>query len=461
MKKNGNDLTEGSIPKHLLTFAMPLVIGTLLYSAYSVVDAIWVGNLIGEDAVAAIAVNYPVLLLLIAIASGTTMATSILVAQYYGAKDYTMVKKVVNNSFTISLIMIISVTIGGIFAANFLLKAMDTPVKLMNMASDYMKITFASFAFTYLFYLITSILRGIGDTIIPMLMLTISTVINIILDPLLIKGVWIFPKLGLSGAALASLISQFIITIVGMFYMNYKYTLVKLDITKVILNSQIVKTIFKIGFPFIVQQSLVSIGTAFITTFINGFGASATAAFGAVSRIESLAMVPAIALSMAVSAITGQNMGANKVERVKEIFKWGVIYGAASTAVISMFLMLFPNITLLMFIQDKEVLAIGIEYLRIVSIGYILFAVMYVSNGIINGAGYTITTMIFTFISYAVLRVPIAAILSKTKLGLSGIWVSILVSYLVVMTVSVMYYRSGKWKKPLVSVKKNLVNVGE
>ncbi|MCX7921912.1 MAG: MATE family efflux transporter [Clostridia bacterium] len=451
--KFGRDLTVGSVPKHLLKFSIPMLLGNLIQIGHSFINAIWVGQILGSDAVGATGASFPIIFILIGLASGVTMATTILVSQYFGAKDFKMVEKVVNNSFAISLILGSTLTIAGIFSSDFLLRLMDTPPEIFGIASSYLKISIAGFILMYMGFLIMSILRGIGDTMTPLLFMAIGIGINAVLDPLLIIGLGPIPSLGLNGAAYASLIAQIIATAIGIIYLNKKDYLISFNPRNLRLDKNIVFLLLKIGLPSTVQQSLVSIGSAFITTFVNSFGHAATAAFSAVGRVDSVAFMPAMSLSMAVAALTGQNLGAGKPERVKEIFKWGVVMTSAITLLISLLAVVLPHTILTIFGlgKYKDVMDIGVTYLRIVGASYILFAIMFISNGIINGAGHTITTMLFSLTSLWIIRVPLASILSHTQLGLIGIWIAIDASYAVVVSISLLYYFSGRWRNTVIT----------
>lgn len=448
--KFGKDLTEGNVAKHLLYFSMPMLAGNLLQTGYSIIDTMWVGNKVGADAVGATAVSFPIIFILIAMASGITMATTILVSQYYGARDYKMVEKVVNNSFAIALILGTLLTIIGFAISDFLLRLMKTPPEVFDLASGYLKISVLGFILMYFVFLATSVLRGMGDTITPLIFMAIGVAVNAILDPILIMGLGPIPRLGLNGAAIASLIAQGVGLLLAIIYLNSRNHIASIDPRKFRLDKHISLLLFKIGFPSIIQQSLISIGNAFITTFVNAFGAATIAAFGAANRVDSLAFMPAMSLSMAVSALTGQNLGANKPERVKEVFKWGTIMTTIITLLVSLLAIGIPRLILSLFVREPEVLDIGVTYLRIVGAGYILFAIMFISNGVINGAGHTITTMLFSLFALWVVRVPFAALLSKTHLGRTGIWLAVVASYGVSMVVSLLYYRSGRWRKSVI-----------
>ena len=448
--KFGKDLTTGSISRHLLVFSLPMLIGNVLQVAYSIINTIWVGRFVGADAVGATAVSFPIIFILIALASGATLATTILVAQYYGAKDMRMVEKVVNNSFSVALIMGAVLTVLGILFSDTILRMMDTPAEIFPMASGYLKITIAGFILTVLSNLIPSILRGIGDTVTPLIFMGIGVLINALLDPFMIIGIGPFPKLGINGAAYASLIAQAIGLVLAIVYLNRKNHFVAINPKKLTLDLKLTGLILKLGFPSMVQQSLVSVGVTFVTGFVNAFGASATSAFGAAGRIENIIFMPAMSFGMAASALAGQNLGAGKPERVKEVFKAGIKLTSIVTITLSLLIIAFPRLLLSMFVQEAAVLDIGVSYLRIVGCAYILFALMFITNGIINGSGHTMITMAFSLISLWVVRVPLAAKLSHTSLGINGIWLAIDISFAVSLTISLIYYFSGRWKKEVI-----------
>lgn len=448
--KFGRDFTTGSIPQHIIFFSLPMLIGNLLQTAYNIVDTIWVGKYAGPEGVGATAASFPIVFILIALSSGATIATTILVSHYFGAKEFEDLKKVVDTSYVLGFFISSVLTITGILLSGKILEIMNTPSEIIDLARSYLTITLSGFCFTYFGFLIPSILRGIGDTVTPLIFLAIGVVLNSILDPLLIIGIGPFPKLGLQGAAYASVFSQVVVFICSVIYLNKKNHLTSLKLKGISFDRHFALQIFKIGLPSIVQQSLISIGNAFITTFVNAFGVNAIAAFGAASRIDSIAFMPAMSLGMASSAITGQNLGAKKPERIYEVFKWGIIMTISITGTISLFALLFPEQLISLFVSDKAVIEIGKGYLNLVAFSYVFFAVMFISNGIINGSGHTFVTMVFSLVSLWLIRVPLSATLPGLGFGIKGIWISIVVSFATVMTISIFYFLSGKWKKPVV-----------
>lgn len=443
----GKDLTKGSIPKNLIKFALPILIGNILTTGYSIINAIWVGNLIGKDAVGAIAVSFPIFLAMVALCSGTTLATSLLISKAFGAKDYTRLKDVVNNSWAIAIITIPIVSLGGFLLSDNMLILLGTSEEIIPLAAGYLKISFVSFSGMYLCYLISSILRGIGNTTIPLTFIVFSTVLNAILDPILILGVGLVPRFGLNGAALASLLSTGAAAIAGLIYVMKKYHNQPINPSKLNFDKEIISEILKIGFPSFVQQILISMGYAFITAFVNEFGNEAIAAFGITTRLDSIIVMPAMAIMMATSTLTAQNLGTGTPQKIREVFNWGIVINIPVVLAISLLCLILPRAIMGIFVKDSAVIQCGVDYLRIVGGGYLTFAIFYVSNGIIIGAGKTITTMVISAISLLLIRIPLAGILSHTSLGVRGIWFAITISFVVTTLMSLFYYFFGRWNK--------------
>ena len=450
-KTIGTDLTVGSVPRHLLAFSIPLLIGNFARTSYHLINIIWVGHLVGKDAVGAVGASFPIIFVLIGVMVGMSLATTILVAQYYGAKKYDLVERVAGNSFFLTLVTGGLLSVAGILLSDPLLRLMDTPAANFSMASSYLKLNLIGFTMLYLDYQIHSILRGMGNAMIPLVFSCISMGINAFLDPFFIGGFGPFPLHGLDGAAYATIVSEVITLAFSIVYLNRKSGMAAFNPKKFVFDKEITGQLFRIGLPSVGQGSLVSISTMFVTGFVNAFGSAATNAFGAVGRIDMFVFLPAMSLGTAVSAMTGQNLGANRPERVGEIFRWGNVLASAMTISISLVVVFLPGTILSAFGLggDPKVVEIGVSYMRIVGSCYVFFAIVSVSNGIINGAGHTMITMVFTLVSLWIIRVPLSWLLSKTSLGIAGIWAAIAFSFFVTMIVSLGYYYSGRWKKPV------------
>jgi len=449
-EKFGKDLTEGSIPRHLLSLAVPMLLANLLSTGYNIVDAIWIGRFVGKEAIGAVAVSFPVMFIFIGVAAGATMATTVLVSQFYGARNMPMVSKTISTSFTISIAMSILFAVIGIFTVNDILHLLGTPESVFPLAASYMRINFYCFPFLYLTFLVTSILRGVGDTKTPLYFMVVGVSVSSILDPFMIIGIGPFPEMGIDGAAWASMIGMAAGLAVGVIYFWRKDSVLIKGVNLLSIDLHITKLIIKIGFPSMIQQSAIALGVATITTLVNSFGASAIAAFGAGGRVDSLAFLPAQSMGLAVATITGQNIGAGRYDRIPGIFKWAIIITLSITLFFAALFVSIPQMLLMPFTTDSEVIALGSNYLRIAGPPITFLAIMLVSNGIINGAGHTLTTLIFTLIAVWGIRIPSATIMSKTALGINGVWLSFSIAFFFTMCLSLIWYKSGRWKKAVI-----------
>ena len=446
---HGRDLTTGSIPRHLIAFSVPMLAGSAIQTGYSIVNAIWVGRGLGTAAMAAVTVSFPVIFILMAVAGGLTMASNILASQSYGAKDWSQLRRVIQNSTVLVLALSIMIIVCGEWSAEHILRLVDTPPEVLPMAVGYLRVLLCSMPFMFAIFLLASLLRGVGDSKTPLYFQGIFLGVNAILDPLFMFGWLGFPKLGLNGTAVATIIAQGCSVIALSNYLHRKRHIVQPHWTDLRLNLETSLLTLRIGVPSMIQQALVSIGMLFIIGLVNAYGEDGAAAFGAASRIDQVAFMPAMTLGMAVSTLSGQNIGAGHHHRVKEVFKWGMLLSCGITLVASVIAVTFPRLLLKMFISDPHVIALGARYLQIVGGGYVLFSVMFVSNGVINGAGHTLITTLISLVGLWIVRVPLATYLSHSMHRLDGIWYAMVISFATGSLISVTYYLSGRWKRPI------------
>lgn len=447
MTNRRTDFSEGSIAKHLFTFSLPMFLGNLLQALYNTVDSIWVGRFLGPASLGAVSVSFPIVFSLVALITGLTMASTVMVAQYYGAKDHNMVKKTVANTvIVLSLAAVIMTTVGIVFTPA-LLRLINTPADIFSEAVGYLRIYLTGMLFVFLYNGASGIMRGLGDSRTPLRFLFVATIANIILDPLLIFGIGPFPAMRIAGAAMATVIAQGIAFVLVVVYLWRAKDLLPDTKEQWKHDGHIIYDIFRIGLPSGIQQLLVSLGGMLITKFVNGYGTVATAAYGAAIRLDQFAIMPTMSVGLAVSALTGQNLGAGKEERVKDVVKAGLQLSLAITAIVSCIAVLYLRALFVLFTDDQAVLEVGTQYLRIVGLSYIAFAAMFVFTGVLRGAGDTIPTMFITLTSLWLVRIPLARLLSSIPaLGVNGLWMGIAISPLVGLLVSYLYYRSGKWK---------------
>lgn len=446
---HGLDLTQGSIRKHLVFFAVPLFLGSALQAGYGVVNALWVGNGLGPQALAALTVSFSVYYVLIAAAAGLTLAASILVSQAYGAKDMERLRLVVNNSTALMGGISVICLGAGIFWSRELLLLIRTPMELIPAAESYLRILMLATPCLFGMFLIASLLRGVGDSKTPLYFQGAAIIITAILDPLLMFGWLGFPALGLNGTAVGTLIAHITMLIALSIYLKKKQHIALADWRHLRLDPETSWLTLKIGVPSMLQQALAAVGTVAIVGLVNKYGSDSTAAYGITVRLDLLAMMPGSAIGMAVSTLAGQNIGARRFDRVRKVFWNGLLLSCGTTLVASLLALIIPGVLMRLFVADPEVIAIGTFYLRTLAIGYILFAVMYVSNGIINGSGHTLATTIFTLVSLWLIRVPLAAWLSELTGRVESIWIAIVISFAVGTLISLAYYARGSWQRAI------------
>ncbi|WP_288695281.1 MATE family efflux transporter [uncultured Brachyspira sp.] len=442
----GKDLTESKVSSTLITLLVPILLSNTLNVVYNIVDSIWIGNIIGPLGLSAVAVSFPITLMMGSFAFGVNMANGVIVSQYYGAKDYNTVSHVIKVSTTLGVIILFTVgSLMFIFAKKILI-IMNTPKDALDMAVIYLRITIIGLPFAYSYFFISSILRAVGDSVRPLIFLIVSSIVNIILDPILIKGFFIIPAMGLKGAAIATVISQCISVLISTSYLKIKNSFIKINTFIFTFDINITKKIMKLAIPISSNQFIVAFGWLIITRLISSFGDAASATVAIVNRVESLFIMPIGALGNAVMTMSAQNIGANKFDRVKEIFKNGVVIGIIISSVMSIFSIVNPHLLINMFTKDLEVFEYSKSYIYTIMPIFIFYSIMFVCNGVINGAGKTIVIMIFSTSTTLILRTILAYALSE-KFALVGIWASMGICYIINTLFSLYYYKSNKWQK--------------
>ena len=440
----GKDLTESKVSSTLITLLVPILLSNTLNVVYNIVDSIWIGNIIGPLGLSAVAVSFPITLMMGSFAFGVNMANGVIVSQYYGAKDYNTVSHVIKVSTTLGVIILFTVgSLMFIFAKKILI-IMNTPKDALDMAVIYLRITIIGLPFAYSYFFISSILRAVGDSVRPLIFLIVSSIINIILDPILIKGFFIIPAMGLKGAAIATVISQCISVLISTSYLKIKNSFIKINPFIFTFDINITKKIMKLAIPISSNQFIVAFGWLIITRLISSFGDAASATVAIVNRVESLFIMPIGALGNAVMTMSAQNIGANKFDRVKEIFKNGIVIGIIISSVMSIFSIVNPHLLINMFTKDLEVFEYSKSYIYTIMPIFIFYSIMFVCNGVINGAGKTIVIMIFSTSTTLILRTILAYALSE-KFALVGIWASMGICYIINTLFSLYYYKSNKW----------------
>jgi putative MATE family efflux protein len=439
------NLTEGNSGSLIFKFAVPMLIGNVFQQMYSIVDSIIVGRYLGKQALAAVGASFPLIFMLISFVVGVAMGTTIIVSQYFGARDLKMVKRAIETMYVFLFFASIGVTLVGITLSGTIFRLINLPEDVMPQAITFFNVYLMGTVFFFGFNGISSVLRGLGDSKTPLYFLVISTVINAVL-------VWLFVavfKWGVAGSAWATVIAQAGAFFTGVIYLNRTHEIVKLNSLKLVFDRAIFRKSLMIGLPTGLQHTFVSLGMLAVTRIVNGFGTDVIAAYSVAGRIDSLAAMPAMNFGAALSTFVGQNLGANKPDRVKQGFKATLLMSGALALLTSLAVILFRKTLMALFTEDAAVIAIGAEYLVIVSSFYIFFSAMFVIGGVMRGAGDTIIPMFITLFALWVIRIPAAWIMSR-YFGVDGIWWSIPVAWFIGMTLSYLYYLKGNWKTKVV-----------
>lgn len=439
------DLTKGNETTQIIFFALPMLVGNIFQQFYNMVDSWVVGQFVGTTALAAVGASFPILFLMVALVMGFGMGANVLIAQYYGAKDMKKVRSVIDTTYIVLFWMGIGLTVIGLVGARPILILLRVPDDVMPQALTYLRIIFAGLLFTFGYNAVGSILRGLGDSMTPLYMLIAATLLNVVLDLISVLVL----HMGVAGVAWATIIAQGVSFIGSLIYLNRTHEFLKTDFRHLEFDKDLFALSLKIGLPSGIQQALVAMGMMFMTAVVNGFGSIVMAGFSAASRIDSFVGMPSMNISMALSTFVGQNLGAGKPDRVKKGYRAALLIAMSITLLLMVVLLLFGKDLVAIFTSDAAVIDVGARYLTVIAPFYIAFTMMFITNGVIRGAGETIVPMLSTLFAMWLVRVP-SAVLFSSLWGEIGIWWAMPTGWLFGMLIAYSYYKTGRWKNKVV-----------
>jgi putative MATE family efflux protein len=439
------DLTSGNEGKLIFNFAAPMLLGNIFQQLFSVVDSIAVGKFIGKEALAAVGASFPVIFMMVSLIIGIVMGTTVVISQYFGAKDFVKVKRAIDTMYVYSAVTGVIATAAGLLLAKPLLNLLGTPEEIMPQATLYLRIYFSGIIIFFGYNGTSAVLRGLGDSKTPLYFLIVATIANIIFVLLFVA---VF-KWGIAGSAYATLLANGIAFGLAIYWLNRTHKLIRIAIKGLHFDREIFQHSIRIGLPTGIQQTLVAMGNLALMSIVNKFGTNVLAGFSVANRIDTLATIPAMSFSQALSTFVGQNIGAKKTNRVRTGLISTVKMAGSVTVVTSVIIILWGHLLMKMFTNDIDVIRIGDQYLTIVSSFYVVFTLMFIYNGIMRGAGDTLIPMFFSLISLWLIRIPLAFMLSG-KIGPQGIWWAIPAGWLIGLSLSFLYYKTGRWKKKAV-----------
>ena len=442
-KRKGNtDLTEGKVWKVIVRFALPLLVGNLLQQFYNITDSIIVGQFLGKEALAAVSASFFIYYFIISLVIGVGSGTTVVVSQLFGAKQYQKVQLAFSSFFIFMLVGGIILSIAGIIFAEPVFRLTNTPEEVIPQAVAYFRIYIGGTFLFVTFNSIISILRGVGESVRPMLFILITTVLNIAFDLLFIL---VF-KWGIEGAARATVVSQGIGMCIALAYVNNTHPLLSIKKQDMLFDWKLFKESLKIGLPTSVQQCAIALGLIALLGIVNSFGTNTLTAYGAAGKIDTIITQAILTLSGALAAFCGQNIGAGRLDRVKKGVQFTMYTNIALGLLTFAAVYLFGNEMMRIFTKDIDVVAIGKEYLLIIGGFFIVHGALNVYNGALRGAGDTLFPMITSLVCLWLIRIPLAYYLSSW-LGRNGIWWAIGISITIGLIVTFVYYKIGFWKR--------------
>ncbi len=445
------DLTQGSVGKQLIKFSIPFLLSNLLQAFYSVADMIIVGRLCGTHGITGVNIGSQINILVTGAAFGLAVGGTVLIAQYGGAKKFDEQRKTIGTLFTIYMILSVVFTVGMLILGDFLLKLLNTPKVAYQEAVNYYNICMAGMVFMFAYNVISAILRGMGDSKRPLYFVLIATVVNIIGDIILVGPF----KMGAAGAAVATVAAQALSVVLSLIYLAKNHFFIGYSKSDFRIDKEKAKMLIKLGLPSSVQQVVVSFSFLTLTALVNSLPNAdiASACQGIGGKVNSFAILPALAMSSAVSSMAGQNIGAGQIDRAKKTMLTGMGIAFAMSVFVFIIVELFPQQIISLFDTNPDVIAVGTEYMRFIALDYLFVPFVFCMNGLAIGAGYTNFALFNACFSSILVRVPFAyLVVNLTTLGFNGIGLATGLASVASIIVGAIYVASGKWKKPKIRI---------
>lgn len=444
------DMTAGKPWEKILFFAIPLLIGNIAQQLYNTVDSIVVGQYVGDNALAAVGSAGPIINLLIVLFVGVSTGATIKVSQYMGAKDHEGLSGTISNSIVLTVIASVIITVLGLLLARPMLIMLDTPESILDWCASYLHIAFIGCIGSAFYNILGGILRGLGDSVSSLVFLLIACVLNIFLDIWFVAGF----DMGVAGVALATVIAQAISAVlcaIKLFSMKDLFE-IRPDLMR--LKKKYAGSIIRLGLPSGVTQAIFSTSMILVQALTNSFGELMIAANVIVMRIDGFAMMPNFSFGTALTTYAGQNVGARRLDRVKEGAKQGTFMALAVSTAITLVLIFFGKYLMMIFTDTPELIERSAKMLRILAAGYIAMAVLQSLAGVMRGAGDTVRPMWVSIVQTIGIRMPLAYLLcylTRSELDPNGRWemlpLSLVIAWLCGATATGIFYKRGKWRE--------------
>lgn len=436
-------MISGNPVKPLILFAIPMIVGNLFQQFYNIIDSIVVGNVVGEEALAAVGASTAITMLFVMVALGTGIGCSVVISQLFGAKQMERMKTAISTALISILGFSVILSILGMMINQGLMHLMGTPEDIFKDAAAYLQIYFCGFVFLFLYNAFSAIFNALGDSVKPLMFLIFSSLLNIGLDIFFVAKL----QMGVPGVAWATLIAQGISAVLSFVFLMKKLRGIQTERFSY-FDREMLKSMIKVAIPTIVQQSIVSMGMLLIQAAVNRFGSTFLAGYTAAVKIDGIAIVPMVAVGNAMSTYVAQNMGANKPERIKTGYRICLAMAALIGLVIAVIFFFCGEQFVGLFLDSAtgaEAIAIGAEYLSIISLFYFVMGLMNVSNGVLRGAADMKWFLTCSLVNLCV-RVGLTYALADVTEGMIIMWANP-IGWFVGLVIAVSRYAQGGWKK--------------
>ena len=444
-----SDMTVGKPWRSILIFTVPMLIGNIAQQLYSTVDSIVVGKYVGDNALAAVGSAAPILNMLLVLFIGISAGTSIMVSQYFGARNRKSLSYTIGNSITVTAIACLILIVIATPFIRPVLEMLNTPDSILDWCAGYLTISLIGIAGMGYYNILSGIIRGMGDSFSALVYLLVATVINIVLD---IVFVAVF-KMGVPGVALATVIAQLISSVLCAIKLSKMTEFFDFKPEYFKPKKEYVLTVIKLGLPSGLTQAIFSSAMIIVQSLTNRFGELFIAANVVIMRVDGFAMMPNFSFGMALTTYSGQNVGAGKYDRVIKGAKQGTLMAVATSATITGIILLFGKYLMWVFTDTAELVNMSYRLMMILAVGYIAMAVTQSLSGIMRGAGDTLTPMWISLITTVAIRVPVAygiSYLTRTAELPYGnkecIQISLLCSWVIGALLTALFYKLGGWK---------------
>ena len=393
-------MTEGNIARHLVNFALPLLIGNIFQQFYNTVDTWVVGNYVSNEAFSAVGTVGPVINMLIGLFGGMSSGASVVIAQYYGAHRNDKVKEAVHTSAALTLILCVAFTVIGLLLIQPMLRLMKTPVEVLPESTAYLTIYFAGMSGLMIYNMGSGILRAVGDSTRPFYFLVVSAVLNIVLDLVFVIAF----DMGVRGVGFATIIAQGVSALLISLSLLHSESCVRLRVRDLRINGKMLRKVIRVGIPAGLQMTITGFSNVFVQSYINHFGADCMSGWTAYSKIDQLLILPMQSVGLASTTFVGQNLGQSKVDRAKQGIRTALLMAVAVTFCVMIPVIVFAP-QLVAFFNDKpEVIGYGTLLLRYISPFYLVCCINQVYAGALRGSGNSRVPMVIMLVSFVLFR---------------------------------------------------------